>query len=114
MEKRPIVIDMEIVIDPYKLLSIINGVDKIYSEIVIPFPLQYIEIWHPKWRMFTFRPFEDESIMERTLASAFGYGNEITNNNFVVGMQLLRLAKGKGMVWVLDLSSSFKYEKEGK
>lgn len=44
MEKRPIVIDMEIVVDPYKLLSIINGVDKIYSEIVIPFPLQYIEL----------------------------------------------------------------------
>ncbi len=44
MEKKPIVIDMEIVIDPYKLLSIINGVDKIYSEIVIPSPLQYIEL----------------------------------------------------------------------
>lgn len=105
---------MEIIIDPYKLLSIINSIDKLYSEIVIPFPLQFIEIWHPKWRQFTFRPFEDDSIMDKRLESLFGYNNGITTNNFVAGIQLFRMAYEKGMVSVIDLNKSFVYDAEGK
>ena len=114
MKKKPIAVDMEIIIDPYKLLSIINCVDKIYSEIVIPLPLSYIEIWHPKWRTFTFRPFEDSSIMDKGLETFFGYTNGITTNNFVSGIQLFRMAYEKGMVRVIDMERSAKYESDGR
>lgn len=114
MDKKPVVIDMEIIIDPYKLLSIINCIDKVYSEIVIPYPLSFIEIWHPKWRSFTFRPFEDSSIMDERLYTTFGYTNGITTNNFVAGIQLFRMAHEKGMIRVTDLKKSSEYEADGK
>ena len=100
MDKKPVVIDMEMIIDPYKLLSIINCIDKVYSEIVIPYPLSFIEIWHPKWRSFTFRPFEDSSIMDERLCTTFGYVDGITTNNFVAGIQLFRMAQEKGMILI--------------
>lgn len=114
MDKKPVVIDMEMIIDPYKLLSIINCIDKVYSEIVIPYPLSFIEIWHPKWRSFTFRPFEDSSIMDERLCTAFGYVDGITTNNFVAGIQLFRMAQEKGMIRVIDLEKSSEYEADGK
>lgn len=114
MDKKPIVIDMEIIIDPYKLLSIINCIDKVYSEIVIPFPLSFIEIWHPTWTSFTFRPFEDSSIMDERLYAAFGYVDGITTNNFVAGIQLFRMAYEKGMIRVIDVKKCSKYEANGK
>lgn len=114
MKKKPVVIDMEIIIDPYKLLSIINCVDKIYSEIVIPFPMSFIEIWHPQWRNYTFKPFEDSSIMDKKLETFFGYNNGITTNNFIAGIQLFRMAHEKGMIRVVDIKKSFEYESIGK
>lgn len=114
MKKKPIAIDMEIIIDPYKLLSVINCIDKVYSEIVVPAPLSFIEIWHPKLRMFTFRPFEDSSIMDAKVETYFGYDNGITTSNFVSGIQLYRIAYEKGMVRVIDIDQSFKYESKGK
>lgn len=114
MKKMPVAIDMNIIIDPYKLLSIIQGVDKIYSEIIIPFPLSFIEIWHPKWRSFTFKMFKDDSILNTDLESYFGFTKEITSNNFVSGMKLLIMAFNKGMVRVVDYDKSFNYEKLGQ
>ena len=114
MDKKPVVIDMEIVIDPYKLLSIINCIDKIYSEIVIPFPLSFIEIWHPKWRTFTFKPFTDDSIMDERLHTFFGYTDGIATNNFIAGIQLFRMAYKRGMIRVVDCEKSFRYEANGK
>lgn len=114
MKKKPVAIDMEIIIDPYKLLSIINCIDKMYSEIVVPFQLSFIEIWHPKWRAFTFRPFEDSSIMDAGLEEYFGYSDGITTSNFVSGLQLYRMAYEKGMIRVVDLAQSLKYESNGK
>ena len=114
MKKNPVAIDMEIIIDPYKLLSIINCIDKVYSEIVVPFQLSFIEIWHPKWRTFTFRPFEDSSIMDSGLETFFGYNEGITTSNFVSGLQLYRMAYEKGMIRVIDLAQSSKYESNGK
>lgn len=114
MKKKPIAIDMEIIIDPYKLLSIISSIDKLYSEIVIPFPLQFIEIWHPQWRQFTFKPLLDSSIMDEKLETIFGYTDGITTNNFIAGIQLFRMAYDKGMVRVIDLDKSRKYEADGK
>lgn len=113
MKKRPIVIDMEIIIDPYKLLSVINCIDKVYSEIVVPFPLSFIEIWHPKWRAFTFRPFIDDSIMDKKLEKYFGF-NGVTTNNFIAGIQLFRMAYEKGLIRIIDLDKSLKYEADGK
>lgn len=112
--KKPVAIDMEIIINPYKLLSVINCIDKIYSEIVMPLPLTFIEIWHPKWRSFTFKPFLDDSIMEVDLEDFFGYTDGITSNNFIAGIKLLRMAYDKGMIQVLDYPNSMKYEKNGK
>ena len=114
MKKKPVAIDMEIIIDPYKLLSVINCIDKVYSEIVVPSPLSYIEIWHPKWRTFTFRPFEDSSIMDAKLETFFGYSNGISTNNFISGLQLYRMAYEKGMIRVIDLNQSFEYQSYGK
>jgi hypothetical protein len=114
MKKKPVVIDLNIIIDPYKLLSIIQGIDKIYSEIIIPLPLSFIEVWHPKWRSFTFKMFEDKSILSADLESFFGFTNGITSSNFVSGMKLLIMAFNKGMVRVVDYDNSFSYEKLGK
>ena len=92
MKKHPIAIDLSIIIDPYKMLSIIQGIDKIYSEIVIPLPLSFIEIWYPKWRSYTFKLFQDTTILETNLEEFFGFTDGITVNNFVAGMKLLIMA----------------------
>lgn len=114
MKKKPVVIDLNIIMNPYKLLSIIQGIDKIYSEIVIPFPLSFIEVWNPKWRGFTFRLFEDDTILDTDLEGYFGFKDGITTNNFVAGMKLLIMAFNRGMVRVVDMRQSFVYEKIGK
>lgn len=114
MKKHPIAIDLSIIIDPYKMLSIIQGIDKIYSEIVIPLPLSFIEIWHPQWRSYTFKLFQDTTILEANLEEFFGFTDGITVNNFVAGMKLLIMAYQKGMVRVVDSTNYFSYEKIGK
>ena len=114
MKKKPVAIDLNIVIDPYKLLGIIQDVDKIYSEIVIPEPLSYIEIWHPKWRMYTFNLFRDKTILDADLETFFGFDDIISENNFVSGMKLLIMAYNKGMVRIIDMEQSSKYEKVGR
>ena len=114
MKKKPVAIDMEIIIDPYKLLSVINCIDKVYSEIVVPIPLSFIEIWNPTGKMFTFKPFEDSSIMDSRLETYFGYSSGITTRNFISGLQLYRMAYEKGMIRVIDFDQSYKYESNGK
>ena len=114
MKKRTVAIDMNIIIDPYKMLSIIQGVDKLYSEIFIPLPLSYIEIWSPKRRPFTFRLFEDESILETDLEEYFGFTSGITANNFIAGMKLLIMAYQKDMVTVLGMKEYNAYTEMGQ
>lgn len=114
MKKKPVAIDLNVIKDPYKMLSIIQGVDRIYSEIVIPFPLSFIEVWHPKWRSYTFYVFQDPTILNADLETFFGFTNGITVNNFIAGIKLLIMAYQKGMVRVVGMDDSNTYEKIGK
>ena len=114
MKKRPVAVDLNIIIDPYKMLSIIQGIDKLYSEILIPLPLSYVEIWNLKRRPFTFRLFEDETILGTDLERYFGFTNGITANNFVAGMKLLIMAYQKGMVTILDMKEYKAYTEIGQ
>lgn len=114
VKRQPVAIDMNVIIDPYKLLSVIKEIDHKYSEIFIPLPLSFIEIWNNQLRPFTFRLFEDKSIMETDLESFFGFTDGITTNNFIAGIKLLIMAYQKGMVRILDLKRSLYYEEIGK
>jgi hypothetical protein len=115
MSRLPsVAIDLPIILDSYKFLTILNGIDKKYSEIIIPESLCYLEIFLDSLDTYShnFNLFNnDVDELLRFLQKMTNISNRINPNNIVAALSLFKLAYNKGIIKVVE---SKKYDKIGQ
>lgn len=108
-----VVIDLETILDPHKLLHVIGSIDTVYSEILVPDSYRFIEMWNENRHPLTLHLFDDPTIQECTLDTQFGFSaNCVERTNFIAGLKILRLAYDAGMVTLFPIKEYSKIGKE--
>jgi hypothetical protein len=99
----PVTIDLPLILDPYKMATVISEIDIHYSEIIVPESLRFIEFWggNSGIRLTnTLELFEDNKFIDSDeIEKFFKLRTDVaTQQNFVAGLKLFRMAYNEGIV----------------
>jgi hypothetical protein len=111
-----VTIDLPIVLDPFKMATIISGIETQFSEIVVPDSLRFIELWGkdsgiPLTRTVSLFD-KDENLKSEAIYKFFKFSPGVVSpKNFIAGLNLFRMAYEYGMVSVVPMG---RYWPKGK
>lgn len=106
MKLEKISIDLSILLDPYKLAIILSGLDKYYSEIFVPEGYQILQIERFLGYPYAIEPLTEQLSFDEYKEHGFLTKN-ISNNNFIAGLQLFQKAANHGMISFLKSGLDF-------
>lgn len=99
----PVTIDLPLILDPYKMATVISEVGIRYSEIIVPESLRFIEFWGKNSGIRltnTLELFDDKKFIDSDeIENFFNLRSDVaTHQNFVAGLKLFRMAYDEGIV----------------